>query len=231
MKQLYAKYSEFFNSKTLREQIILALTLLALVYFLWMFLVAGPAGKSKQNLKKRYEVAQSELSKITSERTIFLQALTNNPGIRKQKEIDALKGRLVELEEEVETLSAGLISADKLHQVVRDVLSERSKLALLGLVALPPEPLRLNQEDEERVDQSETSEGEEQVSGVTIYKHRVVFRVQGRYVDIYDYLAELEALNWQFYWEQLDYQVDDYPKAIVQLEAYTLSTGKGFIDG
>lgn len=227
MMQLWEKYKLFFNSKTLREQVILSGSILAVIYFVWMFLVSDPLNKQQKTFKQRHELAQTENEKISAERNIFIQALTNNPGTRKQKEIQQLKEKLTSLDKEVEALSAGLIPPSRLPLVIRDVVEQRDRLELLGLVALPPESLKLNDEqkkDTELFDQPESD-------GVTIYKHRVVFRLSGRYADIHAYLADLEKLEWQFYWEELDYQVHNYPKAVVQLEAFTLSTGKGFISG
>jgi MSHA biogenesis protein MshJ len=227
MKQLWANYAEFFNSRTIREQVILCLSLLAIVYFIWMFLFVTPLSEERRAFKQRYELAQTENKKITAERDIFIQALSNNPGTRKQKEIQDLKTNLASLDKEVEALSAGLISAARLPLVIRDLLKQRDSLELLGLVALPPESLKLNGEEENQV--QKLNQDESDIKGVTIYKHRVVFRLRGRYRDIYSYLYDLENLGWQFYWEQLDYHVEHYPKAVVQLEAYTLSTGRGFI--
>ena len=42
-------------------------------------------------------------------------------------------------------------------------------------------------------------------------------------------LAELEGLDWRFYWKSFNYNVNEYPLATVELEIYTLSTNRAFI--
>ncbi len=39
-----------------------------------------------------------------------------------------------------------------------------------------------------------------------------------------DYLTHLEQLPWKFYWQSFNYEVQEYPTALVRLNIYTLST-------
>ena len=56
-----------------------------------------------------------------------------------------------------------------------------------------------------------------------VYKHSVVLSVSGGYFAVLDYFKSLEAMPWQFYWQGMDYVVDEYPHANVTLEVFTLS--------
>lgn len=59
--------------------------------------------------------------------------------------------------------------------------------------------------------------------GPGVYKHSVELSIEGGYFAVLDYLKALENMPWQFYWEGMDYVVDDYPNAKVTLEVFTLS--------
>jgi len=68
---------------------------------------------------------------------------------------------------------------------------------------------------------------EERIIGV--YKHSVKITLKGEYFSVIAYLQKLEALNWKLFWENIEYQVDRYPGAVVTLEVYTLSTDRGVL--
>ena len=62
-----------------------------------------------------------------------------------------------------------------------------------------------------------------------IYKHGVEITVQGTYLDLLAYLAELERLPWRMYWGNLDLKVDEYPQSTLVLTLYTLSLDKAWL--
>ncbi|WP_058462974.1 hypothetical protein [Legionella adelaidensis] len=46
--------------------------------------------------------------------------------------------------------------------------------------------------------------------------------LKGNYFSILNYLARLERLKWQLYWDKLEYKVEQYPTGIATIEFYTL---------
>ena len=42
-------------------------------------------------------------------------------------------------------------------------------------------------------------------------------------MDAIAYFDSLGKLPWQFYWDDLQYEVDQYPNAIITLEVHTIS--------
>lgn len=219
MKQFVEKYSTLFEQRVLRERIIISCVVLALVYLIFDFAFFQPVFAKRDEFKKQIHSAQSELKVIQTEKDVLIQGFTKNPSIAKQREITQLKQRIASLDGEINSLSEGLIEAEKLPQVVRELVTHDSGLRLLGLRVDSPKALTLKS----------GSDDEESVSSAGIFKHSVVFRLQGSFFDLMRYLQTLENSEWHFYWESLDYEVDSYPQAVAQIEAYTLSTQRGFI--
>lgn len=222
MNGLWERYRAFFDERILRERIIIALCVLASIYLLWDFLLLQNLAAERGQLDLRHKAAKSEITKIDTEQRVLSQALVSGPNAKKQREITQLNERLASLDKEIVALSVGLVSAETLPDVLREVLANRRDLSLLGLHALEPEKLSLINVDENALSEDATSD-------VGVYKHRVILRMKGRYFAIRDYLAELESSKWHFYWSNLEYVVDGYPDAVAQLEVYTLSTDRGFI--
>ena len=227
MKGAWETFSGKFNERNIRERIIFTLCALVAVYLLWDLLAFSGVSKQKNLLDARYAMVKQGLTALGMEEQVLSQSIINSPNAKKQREIVQLDARLKEVGQQLADLSVGLISAEKLPSVIRDVLAHRGGVELLGMQALLPERLELVSYDDLNDVTGDSNEVDELEVG--IFKHRVVFRVRGKYFDIASYLDALEKTGWNFYWSELEYRVDQYPYAIAQLEAYTMSTELGFI--
>lgn len=63
-----------------------------------------------------------------------------------------------------------------------------------------------------------------------IYRHGVEITVQGSYLDMLNYMAELEAMPWQIFWSKAKLSVDEYPKTTLTLTLFTLSLDKKWMN-
>jgi MSHA biogenesis protein MshJ len=61
------------------------------------------------------------------------------------------------------------------------------------------------------------------------YKHGLEITFTGNYSDTINYLKALEELPWAIVWENIDYQVKDYPKAEITIRLVTLSFDEGWL--
>ena len=225
------RYIDLFNSRNIRERILISLCFLALVYMVFVFTVLSSLDDRQSRLDQRYSNVSQKLKQSGAEETVLSQALLRNPNIQKKQEIAQLETRLEAVDRELQALSIGLISADKLPQVLAEVLRKRERLNLIGSQTLPAERIKFSVEsaDTGDVDELELVEESETSDDLGLYKHTVVFRVEARYFDLIAYLRELENSGLRFFWSELEYHVTTYPDAVVQLTAYTLSTDRGII--
>ena len=232
MKAYWLALQARFDQRKRSERALIALVLLALLYLLFDLLLFQSLDKRQASLQARFQAAQQAINSLTAEEKIVSTALLNNPNAQKKQEILRLDQRVKELDTKIADLQVGLIAAQQLPDVIRRLLAGHSGLQLLGLQALAPTRIGLQDRAikntlEKALDQSVASDS---VDEAGIYSHPVVFRLKGSYFDIMNYLQTLENSPWNFYWSSLDYRVERYPEAIVQVEAYTVSTDKGFID-
>lgn len=63
-----------------------------------------------------------------------------------------------------------------------------------------------------------------------IYQHGLELHFSGTYADTLAYLTALEAMQWNFVWDSVDYRVKDYPIAEITLRVHTLSLEKNWLD-
>ncbi len=249
MKAQWEKLSATLDAKSFRERLIIALLLLAVVWSAFNFAFIIPLEKEKSDLRSRMKNAQDQLEKLSAQERVFAQALTNDPNAAKKRQIDQLEKKLDSLEENLQTLSVGLIPANKLPDALHQVLRSVGSLTLLGMETRAPARLQLQQGNVEQLASVESEEAGEDAGAdssdvsdkkmppvddtkednVGVFKHAVVVSLEGNYFDVVNYLKALESLEWKVYWQSIDYRVNKYPKAQVTIEVYTLSTEEGLL--
>lgn len=228
VKAQWHKYSELYNQRKVSERGLMLGGLLLVIYLVWEFTLYLPINQGWKTAEQNHQALAGKINTLENQRKALQGTLKNNPILARQKEIEQLQQRLAQVDEQIESLSVGLISANNLPIVIKDLIDRQPAVTLVGLKALKPEKLRLqNAQDLANSESVNAEAAPEQDLGV--FKHQTVIRMKGHFNDILAYLTELEQQPWQFYWQSLDYQVTQYPEATVQLETYTLSTGKGFI--
>jgi MSHA biogenesis protein MshJ len=57
----------------------------------------------------------------------------------------------------------------------------------------------------------------------------VELTVRGTYMDLIDFLADLEKLPWRLIWGRSEFLVDAYPAITLRVTLYTLSTDRAAV--
>lgn len=224
MSRYWQMFTDKFNGMSMRERVILLLAVIAVLYLVWTLLFLNPLNNQVDNLQTRQQALENQVRDLQAQEQIFSQASGQNPNASKLRQVEHLRQRLVALDEELQTLAVGLVPADMLPQVLHDVLSSTGELELLGMQTLPVERLSISGEAQS-AETGETADAAPQQ--VDVYRHAVELKVRGSYFAVARYMKALEDLQWRFYWDTLNYQVEQYPLATATLEVYTLSAGEG----
>ena len=66
-------------------------------------------------------------------------------------------------------------------------------------------------------------------AGANVYKHGIEITLQGRYLDMLNYLDRLEALPWQMFWAQAQMDARNYPAVRIKVTVFTLSLDKEWL--
>jgi len=205
-----------FNRMSTRERALIAAAALVAVLMTWTIAVMDPMTAKTQGLRGELLSLEETLTAGANS----LQAGDGSDGGGRMLEPEAkLQSRLAELNAQLASKSAGLIEPERMVQVIHDVLSNQRGVTLVTLRNKPVSAL---------VEPVPAADGAvPELSGP--YVHRVELVIEGRYLDIMQYLKALEALPWQFYWRSLELQTTKYPLNRVQIELSTLSLEKDWI--
>ena len=176
---------------------------------------------AKQKAKAAQVVQQQEKMK---ELHAQMQALFQS---RQDEEHSPLRLRLAQLKQQaqeqdsyLQSMRERLVEPDKMASLLEQVLHQNGKLQLVSLKTLPPSPV-MGEGDNAAGTAAKAGSGSRQ-----IFKHGVQISVRGAYLDLLKYLATLESIPVQLSWGEVNFSVEKYPDAVLELTLYTMSLGE-----
>ncbi|MFL0796718.1 MAG: type II secretion system protein M [Cellvibrionaceae bacterium] len=246
-KEQLKAYEDQFNDLTIRERVLGVLVLLAAIYMVLSLFWLDPILADQKKSQDSIDQLNTQIGTKSQEIALATQTLSSSGSKEKISSIEEAQARLDQINQTLQNMTAGLIDPDKLPVILEDVLIAASNLTLLKVQTLPAEEIDLGlhkdglhdgeseaaesgNQVETAVDEKIESLDESEVLSQGIFKHTVELTVKGSYRDVHKYLQALEALEWRFYWDELNYSVDKYPKGQIKLRVYTLTTEEGWMD-
>ncbi|EKO3812616.1 type II secretion system protein GspM [Vibrio harveyi] len=216
MNEFWSSLEERFDEMSGREKVLIALCGLVTVVMLLFTLVLEPKlnqvtsnDKQLRNLKQTNQQTEIEILRIQAQ-------LKKDPNAEIDQAISQLLMESQHLSMQLSEIIEHLITPSQMASLLESVLEQQSGIHLVSLQTLPAEPIT---EDKEA----------SQYSGY--YVHPVRMELTGDYFSIANYLTKLEGLPASYYWRSFSYNVEEYPKAKLVLEVYTLGSREEFIGG
>lgn len=216
MNEFWLSLEERFGEMSAREKVLIALCGLVVVIMLLFTLVLEPKLNEIISNERQLSNLKQANQKIEID-TLRIQAqLKKDPNAEIDRAISNLLTESQHLSMQLAEIIEHLITPSQMAELLENVLEQQSGIHLLSLQTLPSEPIT---EDKEA----------SQYSGY--YVHPVRMELTGDYFSIANYLNKLESLSASYYWRSFSYKVEEYPKAKLVLEVYTLGSREEFIGG
>jgi MSHA biogenesis protein MshJ len=169
-----------------------------------------------QPLEVRRKALTAEVDTLQGSIVAISQAMeagrATDPITLAREQIKVTEQALVAVNSKLESTSAGLLPPQLMAGAIDDVLRQRRNVRLINLRVEPV------------VNLSKSSPG-----SAGPYLHPVEMTVEGRYLDILEYLRSLEALHWRLYWKTLELDGAHYPLDRVRIELGTLSLDRTWL--
>jgi MSHA biogenesis protein MshJ len=213
MKQQWQQLATRVLAMSIRERWLVLLAGTALLLMPTYSLLLEPAWLAYQSQVARGQELATTIAQLQLENQGRQQALLLDPNQPVREQQQQLTQQLVQLDAQLKDQTLDLIPAERMPGLLEQMLASSGRLRLVSLTSLPPKPL---------LDDPEQN---------LLFQHGIQLRLQGSYFEIFQYLRALEGLPEHFYWRRLNYQVEQYPQASIELELYTLSSSKEFIRG
>jgi len=195
-----------FNATSAREKLILLLTAIAIIWGVWDAFVYQPLTQQKNKLSTELFSLKIELSAQEMAAKQIEASGKIDPNTANKQKLDAINDQLKTLKQQLDIGNKRFVSAHSMAQVLQEMLQKNKRLTLVNLETLPVTDL--------------STLGQQKS---WIFRHGLSITIHGNFFDTLNYLQSLESLTWRFNWNNINYQVKDFPTAETTFQVYTLS--------
>ena len=224
MKQHLQTLSSYLVALNLRERVLVLLVAIAVIYAIWDGVFLSKQEQHYQSLLSQQQV----LTKQKQEHELKL-AQTTAKLIANQRTVEQKKSAIIQAKQhlqqtvtQLDSVLNKLVPPTKITELLRNLLLQTHGLKLVSLNNEPVETISFAEEDAPKSDPKNNIK-------TLLYKHSTTLKLSGNYQQLYQYLSALESSEWGLYWNELHYEVIDYPQAEITIRVHTISTNEYWI--
>lgn len=217
------------DALSLRERGIILAGIIFVLYSAWDLFLMQPQVVQERNLLADLQIKRAEQGVLNIRFQKLLAGNPGDPGAGNRRRLEELKDQLDRVDSEVSASAKHLVSPANMARILRLILNKSGGLQLTEIRGLGAKPLLEQQDAPGSSAAAPAASGSGATALENAYKHGLVIRFEGDYFSTLNYIRELEALEWEFFWENLEYEVTEYPRGRIMLTLYTLSLDKEWI--
>ncbi len=217
MKGSWEKFAIKIDSLSLRERVLVFAAISAVLIALTKSLLIDPLLLQQKKLAAQVIQQQDRLREMQAQLEVLQHPGTDQDALPLKERLQKAKQQLTEAAAYIQQKRERLVAPDQMAELLEQVLNQNGRLQLLSLRNLPgtpvlENPIHLISQDEK-----------------LLFKHGVQITVRGSYLDLLQYLTQLEQLPTQMYWGEASMRVEKHPEAVLSLTLYTLSQDKTWL--
>lgn len=209
------------DALSLRERALVMLGAFMVMFLIWDGMLMSDIGGRSKRVTDEINATQERMQQLNQAIAASAQNRGADPNKILQDELQATRTKIDALDKTLSEGSASVIPPNEMARVIEQVLRRQGRLKLVSAQSLPPRPM------------FNTGAAESDAAGVngigTVYRHGLELEVEGRYLDVLEYLRELESLDWQFFWEAVELESGKYPVNRVRIRVYSLNLEEGWL--
>lgn len=232
MKKSWQRIALKIDALSLRERAIVFAVAVLLLGALINTALLDPQYVKQTKLSQQIKRQQSQTIDLQNQIQQRVKSQGDDPNLANLERLRVLRLRITEMNKVLGDLQKGLVSPDRMAELLENVLKRNDRLLLVSLRTLPVKALN------ESIAASVTGNvpvggpvvGDQSEGVKAIFKHAVELKVQGNYLDMLSYMRSLEGMPWQLFWGSAQLTVDAYPTATLTLTLFTLSLDKQWLN-
>jgi MSHA biogenesis protein MshJ len=205
-----------------RERALVSVAALALAVFLPYALLIEPAQRDTRRITAQAEIQRKALQSIQGD-TASLVAANADPDAASRERIAAATRRLRALEETLRASQQGLVPPERMPQLLEAMLDRSRGLKVVSLRTLPATALVERSRPVEAPAAGGAAAAAANPADTAVYKHGVELTLEGSYVDLLNYLEQMERLPTRMFWSRAVLDGNAHPRLLLTITVYTLS--------
>ena len=230
MKIPWKKIADRIDDLTLRERAMIFASVVLLLVALPYSMVVTPSLAKQKSFLDRVRQDQSQIESVQREIQILMASQSDALGSENRQKLKGLERDLAEIEKQLTASESRLVSAEKMPELIRGVLKRSSRLQLVSLQAIPGTPMIAEAGEPAAVAPGvATAAGKAAPAAKPaavdsgLFKRGIEITVRGTYLDLLQFLGEMEQGPWRLLWGKVHIATDQYPAVTMKATIFTLS--------
>ena len=221
----------WFGKLNLREQLLVSLACIALVYMSGDMLLIGPVSAKQKRAVQELAQKRQDADTLSAQIRQFAQMPIQDPNAESRRRMAELQYRFATAQNAIKEQSALLVPAEQMSKLLERLLAKHPNLELIELKTVPRSAIELGKNPKVPAKPDAAKRSPEAGLGADgiadaargIHKFGLDLSIKGGYLDILEYLRDIESLPGRIYWERLELAATEFPVATLKLKLYTLS--------
>ncbi|PKO89161.1 MAG: hypothetical protein CVU18_04915 [Betaproteobacteria bacterium HGW-Betaproteobacteria-12] len=228
LREQWASLQNKYAALSRREKLLVAFALILAPLLVAETLIAEPQRKRLAKQESTLAQQSAAAADLQTQVLALQKQLQLDPDAGAKAELAALNKDQARLESELEKLDGTLVRPEQMNELLEHLLAGHAGLRLLSLKTLKPQSVlgKVEAAGDKGGQPGAAKTPEERFD---LYRHGVEIRLEGSFVELQAYLAQLEQSPQRLLWGQLQYEVSEYPKAEMSLLVYTLSADRSWL--
>jgi len=228
VKALWRKYADRMDAATLRERVMIFAAAAVVMVALINALLIEPELNRQRRLSKDIAKNEGDIRVLQEQLQTMARARQADPDSKNRARLEELRGRIAAAEAQLKEEQRRFAPPERIGALLEELLSRNRKLQLVDMRTLPVTSFAGPSESGAGAPAPKPAADAKPAAPAAattgpIYRHGVEITVSGGYLDLLNYLRDLEKLPNQMYWGRMELAVDAHPKATLKLSVYTLS--------
>jgi MSHA biogenesis protein MshJ len=228
LKQQWETLAAKINALNRRERSMVLVAALAVLAVVMNTLLLEPLAQRKKTMLAQMFADRGQMQDAQQQLQSMVSAANIDPDTPNRARLASLQQQMQEVDRDLQQAQNTLVSPDHMAVVLEGILKKDGQLKLVSLKTLPASGLL----DAAAAEAPGQPKAENKVAATTeapVYRHGVELTVEGRYLDMMQYLAELERLPWHILWSSITLSAGEYPISTMTVTVYTLSLDKTWL--
>lgn len=226
MKEKLKKLLARFDALNRRERIVVSVAVWLVVLFVMDTLAITPAQRQSGAMARAITEKQAELVRSETDVAALRTKRTQDPDATARARIAELEKRIAVIDGQLKNAKTQIVPPEKMAGLLEQLLRRNKRLELVSLRSTAPESMGKS-EGAAGADKGAPAQG--RATAEVLYRQGMELTLSGSYADMLDYVAQIEQLPWKIFWGRLEMKVDEYPRARLVLNVYTLSLDKTWL--
>lgn len=236
--QLTSAMGSQFDVRNIRERVLIAGLLAAVIINFWLFLFHDHLTTAQQKLDIQLSALKQKIDTVDKQYTILVKTKRDDPDRDLKKRIIVAQQFIDKLDAQLQLKMKGLILPTQMAEILEQVLSQKSNLHFKRIQSLAAKPLLVktpkNNSDNNGAATNNSNSDTQAIepaefTDIGVYQHGIEMEFSGSYLETLGYLKQLKQLPWNFFWDDVLFDVVSYPKSSIIIRVHTLSLKEGWL--